>query len=340
MSWTCAACPTRAPRSSRPRCGRSSCHEDRRRSGAVDDALTFAFAAGIVAAFNPCGFALLPAYLSFFLGLEGRDGDAPLDRAVPRALQVGATMTVGFVAVFAVMGLVITQVSQAVQQHLKWATIAIGVGLVALGVATIARRQVGLALPKLARGGADRGLWSMLIFGTSYAVASLTCTIAPFLAATSTTFTNDGVAAGVGAFVAYGLGMGVLVTVLTLAVALARGSLVAGFRRAVRFVPVVSGVMLVLAGAYVAYYGIYEFRQSRDVLTRDPVIDRGLDLSADLQSWVDSVGPLRLGAVCAAILGLAIVLSACWRARARQHAARLPERSGAPERPSTAGQEI
>ena len=282
----------------------------------MNEALTFAFAAGIVAAVNPCGFALLPAYLSFFLGLEGREGE-PLDRAVPRALKVAVTMTVGFVAVFAVMGLVVTQVSQAVQGHLKWVTIAIGVALVALGVATIARRQVGgLALPKLARGGRDRGLWSMFLFGISYATASLTCTIAPFLAATATTFSNDGIAAGVASFVAYGLGMGLLVTALTLAVALARGSLVAGFRRLVRYVPFVTGTMLVLAGAYVAYYGVYEVRQSRDALTRDPIIDEGFDVSARLQTWVQDVGPVRLGIACAVATGV-VVLCVAWRSRHR-----------------------
>lgn len=304
----------------------------------MNDALTFAFTAGIIAAFNPCGFALLPAYLSFFLGLEGREGELPLDRAVPRALVVGATLTAGFVAVFAVMGLVVSQVSQAVQQHLKWATIAIGIALVVLGVVTVARRQLSLPLPKLAQGGGDRGTWSVLLFGASYATASLTCSIAPFLAATSTTFDGDGVLAGVAAFVAYGMGMGVLVTVLTLAVALARGSLVAGFRRAVRHVPVVSGVMLVAAGAYVTYYGVFELRLSRDALTRDPVIDWGFDLSADLQGWVSDVGPLRLGAACGALLALAVVGAAALRARQRHRAATAPPADAPPtSQPTTTG---
>ena len=35
-----------------------------------------AFAAGMVSTINPCGFAMLPAYLSYFLGLEGKGGEA------------------------------------------------------------------------------------------------------------------------------------------------------------------------------------------------------------------------------------------------------------------------
>ena len=280
------------------------------------DAVVYAFAAGMVAAFNPCGFAMLPAYLSFFLGLEERT-DERLDGGVLRALRVSALMTAGFVAVFGIMGVVVTQLFQAVQQHLKWLTIAIGIGLVALGVATLAGRSLKVRLPRLQLGGGDRSAASTALFGASYATASLTCTIAPFLAATSTTFRNHGLLAGVVTFVAYGLGMGVLVTALTLAVALARASLVQGFRRVVRFVPVLSGAMLVVSGAYIAYYGVYEVRQARDISTRDPLIDAGFALSADIQGWIETVGPGRLGGALALLVGCAVAASLTWRARRR-----------------------
>ena len=37
----------------------------------IDGAFAYAFTAGMVATVNPCGFAMLPAYLSYFLGIEG-----------------------------------------------------------------------------------------------------------------------------------------------------------------------------------------------------------------------------------------------------------------------------
>ena len=36
----------------------------------IDVDLAFPLAAGLIAAFNPCGFAMLPAYLAYFLGHE------------------------------------------------------------------------------------------------------------------------------------------------------------------------------------------------------------------------------------------------------------------------------
>jgi cytochrome c biogenesis protein CcdA len=62
------------------------------------DDITFALAAGLLAAFNPCGFALLPSFL--VLVVSGPGG-------VLRALRLSAAMTAGFVTVFGVAGVLI-----------------------------------------------------------------------------------------------------------------------------------------------------------------------------------------------------------------------------------------
>jgi cytochrome c biogenesis protein CcdA len=89
------------------------------------------FGAGMAATVNPCGFALLPAYLSFYLGMtdDAEGGDrlpAPL-----RAVKVGAAMTAGFLVTFGVIGLVWSSISSVVAEHLPWVSVAMGVVLVA-----------------------------------------------------------------------------------------------------------------------------------------------------------------------------------------------------------------
>ncbi|GIU89789.1 MAG: hypothetical protein KatS3mg010_0888 [Acidimicrobiia bacterium] len=78
-----------------------------------------------------------------------------------------------------------------IEQHLPWLTIVIGVTLIGLGIALVAGRELFVRLPRLARGGRDGTLPSMFLFGMSYAVASLSCTIGPFLAVTTSTFRTD-----------------------------------------------------------------------------------------------------------------------------------------------------
>lgn len=266
----------------------------------IDGHFSYAFSLGLLAAVNPCGFAMLPAYLSYFLGLEGND-DA--DRSVLRALAVGLTVTAGFVAVFAVIGYVIENVSREVRDALPYATVVIGLGLVGLAVAMLRGFQPILRLPKMQKGTGSRELSSMFLFGVSYAVASLSCTIATFLALTSTTFRNESVVSGVAVFVVYALGMGSLVVFLTIATALAKTSVARGLRRVLPFVHRISALFLLASGLYVAYYGWYEIR-IRDEIRRDPIVDYFTERQAQLSNWIADVGPTRLGA------GLGLVIAA------------------------------
>ena len=244
-----------------------------------------ALAAGLVAAFNPCGFALLPGYLALVLG----DGSPSAGAAARRALATSAAMTAGFVGVFGAFGLVVVPLALAVEQHLPWVTVVIGIALIGLGIWLARGREILLSLP---RAGGTPGLRvrSMVGYGVAYAVASLSCTIGPFLALTSTSFTNLGVIAGVGVFVTYAVGMGLVVGVLAVAVALARGALVGRLRRAIPYVSRASGVLLVLAGAYVTYYGIYELRLfTGRGDADDPVVGAFGDVQSAVVRWVQSV---------------------------------------------------
>ncbi len=65
-----------------------------------------AFGAGMVAAVNPCGFAMLPAYLSLYLGTEEEGfSERSATNRLLRALVVGSLVSSGFVVLFGASGL-------------------------------------------------------------------------------------------------------------------------------------------------------------------------------------------------------------------------------------------
>ncbi|MGL5825121.1 MAG: cytochrome c biogenesis protein CcdA, partial [Nocardioides sp.] len=106
--------------------------------------LTLALGAGMLAAVNPCGFALLPAYLSLLI----LGGEQPSrTRAVWRALRLTVAMSLGFALVFAVFGLAIAPVAAGVQRYLPWFTVALGLGLAGMGGVMLLGRTI--TLPKL-----------------------------------------------------------------------------------------------------------------------------------------------------------------------------------------------
>ncbi|MCJ0875094.1 cytochrome c biogenesis CcdA family protein [Streptomyces sp. AP-93] len=262
--------------------------------------LALALTAGILAAVNPCGFALLPAYLSLLV----LGDDSPTRTvAIGRALTATASITIGFAALFGIFGLAIQPVAGQVQEHLPWFTIAFGILMAAAGLWLLLGRQLPTLAPRLRRAPAlTRSIPSMALFGTAYAIASLGCTIAPFLAIVISAFRSGSHAEGVLLFAAYALGMGLIVGIASLTVALTRTTAVPHLRRAGALAPRIGGGLLLAVGGYVAYYGSYEIRIQRDPATQDPVIDAAGALQRTLADLLDSIGPVTLAALFAALL--------------------------------------
>ncbi len=216
-----------------------------------------AFALGMVALVNPCGFALLPAYLGYFLGLNDGDEREPRIIALNRAQIVGLSMSIGFLAVFGVLGLFLAGLITTISPVLPWVTLVMGIGLVLLGVAMVFGFQPLLSIPKLEKGTGSRSIFSMFLFGVSYALASLTCTIGLFLSAVGTSAAGNTFGQRFGGFISYGVGMGLMATGLTLAVAFGKKGLVNGFRQILPKINMISAVVLIIVGVYVAWYGYW-----------------------------------------------------------------------------------
>jgi cytochrome c-type biogenesis protein len=255
----------------------------------MPETLALALAAGMLAAVNPCGFALLPAYLSVLvLG----DDSPTTARAVGRALALTGAMTLGFVVVFGVFGLVVSPVASEVQRYLPWFTVGFGLLVAVAGVWLLAGRELPTVRLRRGRGApVTRTLPGMVGFGASYAAASLTCSIAPFLALVVTALRAGSLGEGVALYLAYAAGMGLLVGVAAIAVALARRGLVTGMRRAGRWVPRVAGLLLVAVGGYVAWYGAWELRVLAGGDPADPVIELAARLQRTLAGWVGALTP-------------------------------------------------
>jgi cytochrome c biogenesis protein CcdA len=276
--------------------------------------LVLAFASGMLATVNPCGFAMLPAYLGYFLGVEA--GDRDVRASVSRSLGVGLSVSAGFLLVFSVVGLATYHLSASVDRWTPAATIVIGVVLAVLGVAMLRGFEPVVNLPRLNRGGRTRDGRSMFVFGVSYAIASISCAFPLFTGTVVGAFRREDALTSVVVFVAYSIGMTLVLLSLTVSLGMARQGLVRRLRGALPFVSRASGLLLVVAGAYLAHYGWYERRvRAGDVGDGSPIVDRVTDWSASISSWVVDVGPKTLGLLLALVL--AIVLTATFGLRTR-----------------------
>ena len=223
--------------------------------------LGFAYAVGAASAVNPCGFAMLPAYLGLYVSGGNREQDRrqPI-RLVSRAVMVGLSVSVGFVALFGAVGLILAFGSQAVVvAALPYVGLAVGVLLIGAGayMAGGGKIYTSLAQRAAARIG-DPGQLNVpgyALFGVSYGLASLSCTLPLFLAVLGV---GAGLSSGfletLGQFLLYAAGMGSVIMALTLGMAVARTVLIRWMRAILPYVGVVGAWLMVVAGTYIVFY--------------------------------------------------------------------------------------
>jgi cytochrome c biogenesis protein CcdA len=218
--------------------------------------LPWAFTAGAVATLNPCGFALLPAYLSYLLG---RGDTSPVPRQVVRGGLAGLSMTAGVMAVFLIAGAVITGLGTAIARFIPWLGVLVGGVVAAIGLVMLFWPSVNPSLPIAHwadRFGRRTGPFTFVAFGASYGLASLGCTLPVFLVVTAQALAAGGFLPGLLVFLTYALGMGAVLLTLSFTTGAGSALLVRSLRRLVPAVRWLGAGGMVVAGAYLIYYQV------------------------------------------------------------------------------------
>jgi len=219
----------------------------------------YAFGAGMVTTVSPCGIAMLPAYISLYLGVrqEGYWAGSSLRRC-SRALVMSAVVTLGFIVFFGVMGAILSYGGQFLVDVMPWVAVVMGVALILLGIYVTAGGRLYINLParlanRLGQSG-DVGIKGFLVFGIAYGIAALSCTLPVFLVVVAGALASRGFAAGSLQFVSFALGMGFVIAVVTIAMALFKEAVSRWLRRLVPVVARLSGLLLIFAGGYILYF--------------------------------------------------------------------------------------
>jgi cytochrome c-type biogenesis protein len=271
----------------------------------------YSFVLGVLAAVNPCGFVLLPAYLMYFLGLEGANPSADQRAGMRRALIVSGATSSGFIAVFLVVGTISRLLTRWIEQQAKYAGFVIGLGLIVMGFAMVAGWKPQSALLQrrgtaLAGERRDRTVRSMFLFGVAYAVASIGCSLAFLTTAIFGSIRTTGFVSGVFSIVLYGVGMSLLVMALTVTLAFAQGGLLRALRGAMRYLDRVAAVFILATGAYLAWYWWAAITERPG---SDGLVGRIERWQAEVANFLQRQGAWRLALVLGAVVALGVAVA-------------------------------
>ncbi len=265
--------------------------------------MSLSFIRGMVAAVNPVRVhpvADLPDVLPRLQGTMPGTQRATMRRAVivsERCRPVSCRCSL-------VAGIISYNFTNWINENAKYATGGIGVALLVLGVAMLFGYKLPFMTPRLDTGGEGpkQTVGAMFVYGIAYAVASIGCTIGLFIATVFSTTRNDGLAAGVGNMLAYGAGMALLVSALTIALASANTGLLKILRGSLQYVDRIAAVFVTLSGLYLLWYFYWvDIREEGDPIT-DWAQERQVQATVFLTDHWQVVG-----IVMAAIVGGAMI---------------------------------
>jgi cytochrome c-type biogenesis protein len=214
--------------------------------------LTFAATLGAFTFFAPCAFPLLPGYVAYYLG-AGDEGaaDDPTRVHLWRAAKVGVLASVGFFAVFWVLGAVVSLVGTRAVADIARLELVVGGLLILLGLSMAAGRtpQWHVSLPER-----ERSAGGFVLFGVVYAVAAAGCTAPLFIGVVGASVAA-GPVAGAATLVAYAAGMSAMMIAVTGLAAVGRDQVIRRLSASTGRLQRGAGVLLALAGVtQILYY--------------------------------------------------------------------------------------
>jgi cytochrome c biogenesis protein CcdA len=271
---------------------------------AVQGNFAYSFLLGVLAAVNPCGFVLLPAYLLYFLGLDNSGHLSEQRASLRRALSVSCAVSFGFIVVFLIVGTISRLFTQWLELNAKYAGFAIGIALVVIGLAMLAGWKPPVATPNISAG-KDRTLIAMFLFGMAYAIASIGCTIGFLTTAIIGSIGTNGFISGIISIGLYGVGMALLVSALTVTLAFAQSGLLRVLRNGLQYMDRLAAGFIVLTGLYLTWYWYLAISNST---TRNPILQRVENWQSQVAIFLQRQGAPKLSLIFIIIVGLALLV--------------------------------
>ena len=270
---------------------------------AIEGNFAYSFILGVLAAVNPCGFVLLPTYLIFFLGTR-EEPNLKTGERLRRALVVSSGISIGFLAIFFVIGVISRLFTQWIELNAKYASLAIGIVLVIGGARMLTGWTPKFAVPQLG-GVQTKTFRATVVYGVSYAVASIGCTIGFLTTAVFGSIALHGFVSGVLSILLYGLGMAMLVTALTVSLAFAKTGLLTIVKNQLHLIQRLGAIFVTLTGIYLVFYWYAAISETRSAsfVTR---IERW---QTRVASFLQQQGAFRLAVVLTIVVAMAVVAS-------------------------------
>ncbi|MFW6269294.1 MAG: cytochrome c biogenesis CcdA family protein [Bacillota bacterium] len=218
--------------------------------------LSLSLTAGMLAAFNPCGVILLPTYIAYLF--TNKYETSSFIKLFFLGLKTGGTMTLGFLTIFLLAGIAISLVGNLIFNIIPQLAIITGLIFIILGLLLLINSDnfnfSSSYISTLGDKIKQKNYLNFYIYGIGYAVVSLGCTLPVFMIAVFTSFTTGNIYQGIINFSLYALGMGIVVTAITIFSLITQDAVNKWLKKIIPYINTTAAIFILITGLYLIYY--------------------------------------------------------------------------------------
>lgn len=232
--------------------------------------IIIAVSAGFLTFLSPCGIAILPAFISYYIGRkENKDSESSSTffRGIMGA-RLGLYAALGIISIFSIIGILIVIFGNFIKSLVPWLTIIVGVVLLVVGFLMLFNKSFYFPmLPKIERladklkssvfkNGGTSEFPKFYLFGVGYGLAVMSCTLPIFLIVIFEALSAGGILQGIFIFLLYAGAAGIGMIALTTTTALSKDFMQKKFSKIFPYVQKITAIVIILAAIYLIYYQI------------------------------------------------------------------------------------
>tara|TARA_B110000438_G_scaffold89537_1_gene89035 strand:- start:989 stop:1867 length:879 start_codon:yes stop_codon:yes gene_type:complete len=225
------------------------------------------FSAGLVAVFNPCGFALLSVYFSSFLNrnktVEYKNNSSKYFLKIYDPIYVSTIVTIGFIIIFFIFGIALSAGFYAIKSTFSYFGLLISIFLFAYGFYILSGGNIYFnKLQKIANLLGSKNTDSSkfyFIYGLSYGITSLSCTLPIFMSIVFSLSNMSKIEFLLRDFILFSVGTWVALLSVSFAL-LFLDIIVQKIKFFLSLYKYISSLVLIISGSYLILYWLSDFK--------------------------------------------------------------------------------
>jgi cytochrome c-type biogenesis protein len=225
------------------------------------------FSAGLVAVFNPCGFALLSVYFASFLNrnkrIEYKNNSSKYFLKIYDPIYVSTVVMIGFVIIFFIFGITLSAGFYAIKNTFSYFGLIISIFLFAYGFFILSGGNIYFnKLQKIANLLDSKNTNSSkfyFIYGLSYGITSLSCTLPIFMSIVFSLSNMSKIEFLLRDFILFSVGTWVALLSVSFAL-LFLNIIVQKIKFFLSIYKYISSLVLIISGSYLILYWLSDFK--------------------------------------------------------------------------------